>query len=288
MFRLGSGLNLIRSHVTAFWRRIQPALNPNSIYSRAWPNDQAAVDLFKGEWTANVPGLIGGGRDMFENDARPDWANRAYGGLEGKSVLELGPLEGAHTYKLENIGAKVEAIESNKFAFQRCLIAKNILNMKSKFLVGDFVPFVAQTDKHYDMVFASGVLYHMQNPVATLHDLCRISDSVFLWTHYYDKEALDKIAYNAKSFSSNRTKTFAINGLSVTCHERIYARKWITYFAPGFCGGMHLSTSWMRLEDIHRCLDVFGFEVTKSEADAAHPNGPAVLIFARRKNLKLN
>ena len=53
-------------------------------------------------------------------------------------MLELGPLEGAHTYMLDRAGAsEVVAIEGNTRAFLKCLITKELLSMPSaRFLVG--------------------------------------------------------------------------------------------------------------------------------------------------------
>ena len=64
---------------------------------------------------------------LFEDD-RILWDEEKLGKFLSKRVLELGPLEGAHTYMLQQLGAKeIISIESNKRAFLKCLIIKNIL-----------------------------------------------------------------------------------------------------------------------------------------------------------------
>lgn len=260
---------------------------PHSIYSRDYPNDQNAVDLFEGEWTSRLPGkdLRSGSMALFENDPRPEWIDRRVGGLKGKRVLELGPLEGAHTYKLEALGAEVLAVESNRLAFERCLISKNVLGMKSKFLLGDFVPYLARTEQRFDLVFASGVLYHMIDPVAVVRDLCRISDHVFLWTHFYDASAIAKNPRFAKMFTGVRvglTAEGTQGACRVTLHERKYrARAW-TYLVPGFCGGMDVKTHWLTLDDLTKCFETFGFKVGDCEVDLAHVHGPCVTLHAAR------
>jgi len=50
--------------------------------------------------------------------------------MKGKKVLELGPLEGAHTYMLEKAGGDVLSIEGNHGAYIRCLIVKNFYGLK--------------------------------------------------------------------------------------------------------------------------------------------------------------
>ena len=62
------------------------------------------------------------------------------GRLAGFGILELGPLEGAHTYRLEQLGAeRILAIEANVEAYLKCLIVKEILGLiKSKLLTWRF------------------------------------------------------------------------------------------------------------------------------------------------------
>lgn len=274
----------LRGPARTFLRRLKPALRPNEIYSRAYPSDQAAADLYAGEWTSKLPlpSVVTGATDLFSGDARPKWVDRAAGGVRGKRVLELGPLEGAHSYQLEQLGASVVAIESNQLAFQRCLIAKNALSMKTKFLLGDFIPYLQSTNDRYDHVFAAGVLYHMQDPARVIQDICRIADSVYLWTHHYDETALRASPKVWKSFSTAVERKAKIGDLTVSYHERIYGSKSVTYLMPGFCGGMHNKTYWMSLPDIQATLKACGFEVRALENNLNHVHGPCVSLYASR------
>ncbi len=63
-------------------------------------------------------------------------------------------------------------------------------------MLGDFMSFLrkeasnneyTQLDKTYDIVFASGVLYHMEKPIELLDLISRVSDKIFIWTQYYDE-----------------------------------------------------------------------------------------------------
>ena len=68
------------------------------------------------------------------NDERIRWLLEQLGNVEGEKILELGPLEGGHTYMLEHAGAKVTSVEGNYGAFLRCLTVKNLLGLEcSKF-----------------------------------------------------------------------------------------------------------------------------------------------------------
>ena len=86
---------------------------------------------------------------------------------------------------------KVIAVEANSRAYLKCLCIKEILNLhKVEFKLGDFMPLLENQNNRYDMVFASGVLYHMEDPIKLLKLISRTSDRLFVWTHYYDKNEI--------------------------------------------------------------------------------------------------
>jgi hypothetical protein len=93
-------------------------------YADTEPNAQSTVDIFKGEWLSVLPGgLNSGWADLF-NVSRVAWPNSLFN-ISGKSVLELGPLEGGHSFALHHIGAAtITAVEANSRAFLKCLIIK--------------------------------------------------------------------------------------------------------------------------------------------------------------------
>ena len=77
-------------------------------YVHAAPSSQNAVDLFAGEWSSAFPEHAGvqAGPIPLGADDRILLLNDAFGSIDGWSVLELGPLEGMHTYMLEQMGAR--------------------------------------------------------------------------------------------------------------------------------------------------------------------------------------
>ena len=89
---------------------------------------------------------------VFE-DVRIEWAVPQHGGVGGKRVLELGPLDGAHTYMLERFdSAEVVAVEANTHAYLRCLIVKELLEIRrARFLLGDFVEYLRATRDKFDV-----------------------------------------------------------------------------------------------------------------------------------------
>ena len=82
------------------------------------------------------------------------------------------------------------AIEANRRAFLKCLCIKEVLGLERvDFRLGDFVAYLKNSkNDNYDVVLASGILYHMQQPIEVLDLIASLTNKIFLWTHYYDEE----------------------------------------------------------------------------------------------------
>ena len=252
------------------------------------PGDQNAIDLFAGEWSsqppANRPDLKAGATPLFD-DPRIAWANDRLkesglaGGFQDRAVLELGPLEGAHTYLISRLGAKsVTAIEANGRAYLKCLIAKETFGMpQARFLLGDCLMHLKGTSEHYDVGLACGILYHLTNPVELLHLLSQRCDAIFLWTVFYDPEFVEKNPVPGAKFSEAIAMEHA--GFRHTVHRFNYGPSldW-----KGFCGGGDVYSYWMEKAEILGALETFGFTDFRTEQ---HPNvhGSALMLTARRR-----
>jgi hypothetical protein len=252
-------------------------------YVQVVPSDQNALDIFKDEWSSQLPGawkkLKAGTVPLFE-DARIVWAAEQLGGFSGQQVIELGPLEAGHTYMMESLGAEsILAVEANKRAFLKCLIVKEILRLnRSRFVLGDLVSFLRENEMTFDICLASGVLYHMQNPCELIHLISKASKKVVLWTHFYDEELIRAKDIVAGKFSGKIQKSY--NGFDHVLYKYNYgdALKW-----TGFCGGGSSSSYWMSREDILACLRFFGFQDLRiGFEDPDHGNGPCFSIVGRR------
>ncbi len=258
--------------------------DPLTEYVRTRPNPQNAIDIFAGEWSSKLPGefaaLRAGSSDLFD-DARITWLDEVVGGVKGKAVLELGPLEGGHTYMLERLGAaSILGIEANKRAFLRCLITKELLRTeRARFECGDFLEYLRLPGPSFDIVLASGVLYHMHNPAELISLIAgRCSGHVLLWTHYFDAQTIGGNPHLRHKFDGGRSATFG--GFEHTLYRQHYgaALDW-----SGFCGGNEPESEWMSRDDLVRALEHFGFRDLRIAFDSSsHPNGPALAIVAGR------
>jgi hypothetical protein len=247
------------------------------------PSDQNALDIFKGEWSSRLPGIckeLQAGTISLFDDSRILWAADQLGGFTGRRVLELGPLEAGHSYMLETLDADaVIAVEANKRAYLKCLIIKEILDLKRcRFVLGDFVAFLREAQATFDVCLASGVLYHMREPSELIYLMSKASKNLFLWTHFYDEKVIGSKSNLARRFSAPLKKSY--NGFNHVLHKYRYAdaRNW-----GGFCGGTAAYSYWMSREDILSCLRFFGYQdlrIAFEELD--HPNGPAFCVAALR------
>ena len=256
--------------------QVEPALITSA------PSLQNALDAFKGEWISapppSLPGLQAGKMPLFA-DPRVAWALERLGGVRDQRVIELGPLEAGHSYMLQERGAReVIAIEGNQRCFLKCLVMKEVAGLTAvRFLLGNFVEYLREPGERFDLCLASGVLYHMAQPVELLHLIGRAADRVYVWTHYYDEARVKKTA-SAPHFSG----AHEISHGSFTCTAQRYE-----YFtgshAAKYAGGLSDHSHWLSREDLLRCLAHVWYtsvEVAFEEPD--HVHGPCLALVARR------
>jgi len=251
----------------------------NDFYNADAPSAQAAVDLFANEWSSILPDAVGaqtGGSARLFEAPWVEWLLSQVGSIQGQRVLELGPLECGNTYMLEQAGAgSVVAVEANSRAFLRCLIVKNLLELnKTKLLFGDFVSYL-ETNPTFDVVLASGVLYHMQNPLALLVLATRAAPTIMVWTHYYDLEGVDE---PMRSKFDTRPTELSYDGHRATGYTFRYgeALAW-----KGFCGGPRHTTVWLEWPEIVRIVQALGFQI-RAEQFVDGANGRVAYFVATR------
>ncbi|CUI15686.1 hypothetical protein PNK_0047 [Candidatus Protochlamydia naegleriophila] len=250
-------------------------------YFQTAPSHQNAIDIFRGEWTSKFPSkaLKAGEADLF-NDVKVKWGIQQLGGVVGKSVLELGPFEGGHSHMLQKQGAaSITAVEANPRAYMKCLIAKEVLDLnRVKFLCGDFMEYLRHSSQSFDICFASGVLYHMQNPVELLDLISRRASKVFLWTHYFDAKLCNQNTYLKPRFSAVEEANY--KGFRYQNHVYTYkSRSWKV-----FCGGPGGTSHWLKRQAILDACKHVGFtDIQINYEELNHCHGPCFALTASKK-----
>ena len=238
------------------------------------PSAQSAVSSMDG-WVSKFPEsacVTAGDCGLFE-DARAVWAMEKLGGCEGKSILELGPLEGGHSYMLHKAGAgKITAVEANRSCFLKCLITKEIMNLhRAEFHCGNFIPFMRDSESKYDIVWASGVLYHLLDPVELLELIAELADKAYIWTHYIP---------DGEYSGSWPAENLNFMGENIRCYMQNYGA---AGNSPKYCGGVSRASSWLRRSDILRILGILGFDkITIGFEDVNHKNGSCFALAIER------
>jgi hypothetical protein len=251
-----------------------------SYYTSAPPSAQEAVDIFAGEWHSRLPDELGvsAGASLLFDDARMKWLIDAVGGMEGLRVLELGPLEAGHTWMMHNAGATIDAIEANSRSFLKCLVVKELLGLERvSFQRGDCIAFLETEPEPYDLVVASGVLYHMRDPLRLLDLLAGVGDRLMLWTHYYDGAHIPED--HRRQFTAAPIEVTASTGRRCVLHPRHYVE---ALNSADFCGGPAETANWMEREDILGHLRDLGFDQIEVAFDEHHVNGPSFCVLAQR------
>ena len=243
------------------------------------------IDLFEGTWALSrgtLASLSEGGSpmpgefrvsDLDDEDIRPKVAADALGlvpgSLEGMKILELGPLEGFHTWALLKLGAAhVTAVESNAVSYLKCLAVKELWGLRdAEFLLGDCIAFLDAGADQYDMIFCSGLLYHMEDPYDLVRAMAARASRILVWTHFWHTE-------------SELKPRSVVNrgGLELTYFANAYLG---TRSLPNFWGGNRRVSHWLTKSDILRIFGSFGFATTIHREGVAH-DMPWLLMTAER------
>jgi Protein of unknown function (DUF1698) len=244
------------------------------------PEPRHLVDIFAGEWSSRLPppfdAVPSGPLPVFE-DPRVAWGIAALRGVEGQQVLEVGPLEGGHTWMLERAGAaRVIAVEANARAFLRCLIVKELLGLpRTTFLLGDALAYLERSPPRFDAAFAAGVLYHMKRPGAFLRALATAAPRVYVWTCYYDPRHPPHGSLSTVTEASRSDD----GGFPHTLYRVDYTPD---RGGHAFCGGTSAYACWMTRDDILGCVRHAGLTEIEIAFDEPHDYGASFALVARR------
>jgi hypothetical protein len=249
----------------------------------AAPSPQTAIDAVSTAWASRLPlpGVSSGESELF-TDSRVGWAIEELGGVSGAKCVELGPLEGGHSYMLEKAGAgSVTAIEANRDAYLKCLIVKELFGLqRCSFLSGDVVEYLKATDEQFDVCWCAGILYHMVDPVQLVDLASQRASRLYLWTHYYDAAKLALSENKGRAFANGTPREAVYKGYRHQLHRQDYGG---TNGLRGFWGGTRPFSNWLTLEGLMGALEHFGWSEVRTEVDEDHPHGPSINLVAVRR-----
>jgi tetratricopeptide (TPR) repeat protein len=254
-------------------------------YERRYPSTQTIVDIFGDSWKSNLPGTKKSGSAEMFDDGRPAWlASQIPSGMHFKSILELGPFEGYQTYLLDRLGAReIVSVEGNTINFLKCLCLKELYGLKSRVNLGDIQAYIEHCDRRFDVVFASGILYHMQEPIHFIEHTSRLADHMYIWTHVYDPSIATLRNGQEKHFIPARNREVRIGDRTITLHARSYLVTSYRDNIPMYWeGGQEDITYWLTKGDLFWLIRHYGMEIAAIEGEGDVNGLPCVSFYSRR------
>ncbi len=194
------------------------------------------------------------------NDVRIEQFFECFPSVE--NILELGSLEGGHSFALAQNSAvkKVTAIEGRADNIQRAEFVKEVLDDKKvEFLEANIEKTDFDALGKFDAVFCSGLLYHLPEPWKLIEQLGKISPNIFIWTQVSEEVKAKKIR------NGWRGKYYREGG----------------FFDP--LSGLSKKSFWFSLGSLVNLLTINGYsKIRIIENNLNHPKGPAVTIAATK------
>ncbi len=260
-----------------FWDRQPRIANSFDLYIPSMPSLQNSIDSIPGWYTSFPPqfGLKAGSFAAY-SDRRIAWAIERYGSINGRHVLEIRSFEAGHASVLEAAGARVDAIEGDPVAFLRCLIAREIYGLtRAKFWLGDFMKSLENSEQHYDLIVACGVMHRLENPLRFIELVSKRTDALFL--------SDDPVARNAVYARAQRfveaDKAQRPPGLGTLMLRRNFAN------ADSVTPSLDISAQSRQFpgDDLLGALKAFGFTNLRTASEQFdHPSEPTMAVFARK------
>jgi hypothetical protein len=253
-------------------------------YSKELPSSQGALDIFAGSWWTAMPagsGLLAGKNPGFE-DSRCGWVNEIIP-LAGKSILELGPFEAYNTWQFANLEpSRLVSVEANHFNYLKCLVIKQIFGFNAHFLLGDICKYIQESD-FFDLIWASGVLYHQTDPLNLLQLASAKTDCLYIWTHYFDEGCLSS-AQQGPGFQVANDSQVAFCGEQFEYHYRNYLLDDFDNSLPlNWSAGTAPFTNWLTRSDLLRALSLLGFTDIRIQVNGTRLEDlPVIALLALR------
>ena len=225
----------------------------------------AAEFTARGPWVTRfwIGGVPYGGPHDLTRDPRLAMAEAAIGGFAAKRVLELGSLEGGHSIALAQRGATVVGLEGREANCERARWVAALLGVEGiRFEVADVRTADLGAHGRFDLVLASGLLYHLDAPWELLARLVPLAPWMYAWTHYVRPGDAGEHA--------------TVGG------EVIRGAFRQEYGLGDPLSGLQPTSFWPTREGLETMLRLTGWRVVTGETQPEHPDGPAITLVARR------
>lgn len=180
-------------------------------------------------WT-NIEGVQAG------DDVRTAVLLRYCGGsFEGKTIADLGCLEGAFAVEFARRGAKhAIGIEARQINFERCELIRKLLQLPNlQFIQADVKEELPKWEQRLDVVLMAGLLYHLSDPFSMLRAIhSAMRDLVLIDTHVahleHPSHGCSELVTHSWEGYNYRGRIFReyTSDISKTAHEKLIWAAW--------------------------------------------------------------
>jgi SAM-dependent methyltransferase len=182
-------------------------------------------------------------------------------GLKGRSIVDIGCLEGGFTTEFARLGMIATGIEVRESNYRNCLRVKAATNLPDLQFVRDDATNISNYGP-FDAVFICGLLYHLDRPKQFLTDTARICRRVlFLETHVTHAERTPSVdIYKLSDLTENeglRGRWFP-EYRDVT-PEELDRMKWASW--------SNKRSFWVQKEFLLQLLSDLGFDLVLEQFD---------------------
>jgi len=218
----------------------------------------------RGPWVTRfvVRDRVYGGEYDTLADPRLPWFCESF--PDARTILELGSLEGGHTWGLATRPGvrKIVALEGRAANVLRARFAqKKIGYRKARFYQEDLESCDLSRYGTFDVVFCVGLLYHLTRPWELLAQAGKVSPAIFMWTHYVADDQVEAV-------------------------ERGYSGAWVNEFGQADpLSGLSPKSFWPTRGALLRMIADAGFGAVRVIEDTPdHPHGAAITLAASRRD----
>jgi len=204
-------------------------------------------------WTMDQSGILLAARRTL-NLVYPE-------GLRGRSLVDVGCLEGGYTAEFARLGLRATGIEVRESNYRNCLRVKAGTNLPNLMFVKDD----ANNIGHYgpfDVAFVCGLLYHLDRPKRFLTDLSRVCRRVmFLETHVAHA---GQVPANQTYRLSDVTENEGLRGRWLTEYDSVSKdmlerMKWASW--------TNHRSFWIQKEHLLQLIRDLGFDIVLEQYD---------------------
>jgi len=143
--------------------------------------------------------------------------------------------------------------------------------------------FKLETGSAEILIWASGVLYHSEDPIDLLSLVTSRTEKLFIWTHYITPEFLK--SGHATLFPADGIIKKCYGDVSYTLHKRVYFLEEGPRALPlHWEGGTRLHAYWMERDDILGFLCNVGLTRITIQDEGALDGMPYIGLLAERPN----